>query len=183
MTSSVMAPTSQFLHALPRKSFIKELMSFEEAAVVSKLPVCFIDSFSPLNRAIAWSYWGCIATITSNGAALELRNLRCHPDDGTWGLSEPTVTPAFTATFEGGPLKHLSWSPTGSDLAAIDSSGRVTILSLFASLNKPTLHRPPTADPADDLYSVVGCYWLNTAPYPPNRPVSPRVFSSLYIDV
>ncbi|TVY60790.1 Mediator of RNA polymerase II transcription subunit, partial [Lachnellula suecica] len=122
-------------------------------------------------QAVAWSNWGCIAAITSNGAALELRNLRCHPENGNWGLSEPTTTPPFTTTLDGGPLKHLSWSPTGSELAVIDSAGRVTILSLFSSLNKPTLHRPCQTDPTDDLYGVVGCYWLNLAPYPPNRPV------------
>ncbi|KAF4633171.1 hypothetical protein G7Y89_g4945 [Cudoniella acicularis] len=63
-------------------------------------------------QAIAWSNWGCIATITANRAALELRNLRCHPENGTWGLSEATTTPPFTQKLDGGPLKHLSWSPT-----------------------------------------------------------------------
>ncbi|TVY15907.1 Mediator of RNA polymerase II transcription subunit 16 [Lachnellula arida] len=121
-------------------------------------------------QTVAWSNWGCIATISANGAALELRNLRCHPGTGNWGLSEPTITPAFTANLDGGPLKHLSWSPTGSELAVIDCAGRVTILAIFSSLNKPTLHRPCTGDPVDDLYGVVGCYWLNLAPYPPNRP-------------
>ncbi|TVY50079.1 Mediator of RNA polymerase II transcription subunit [Lachnellula occidentalis] len=120
-------------------------------------------------QTVAWSNWGCIATITANGAAIELRNLRCHPGTGNWGLSEPTPTPAFTATLDGGPLKHLSWSPTGSELAIIDCAGRVTILSIFSSLNKPTLHRAGTGDPVDDLYGVVGCYWLNLAPYPLNR--------------
>lgn len=122
-------------------------------------------------RGIAWSKWGSIASITSNKAAIELRNLRRHPDDGSWALSEPTVTPPFTTTLDGGPLKHLSWSPSGSDLAVIDAAGRVTILGLWATLNKPTLHRPSQVDPADDLHRVVGCYWLNLAPLPPARPV------------
>lgn len=122
-------------------------------------------------RAVAWSKWGSIAAISSNGATLELRNLRCHPEDGSWTLSEPTTTPPFTATLDGGPLKHLSWSPTGSELAVIDAAGRVTILGLFSSLNKPTLHRASQVDPADDLHRIVGSYWLNLAPYPPNRPV------------
>jgi len=191
MIFSVMEQTSRFPHARTQKSSIKGLMSFEEAAAASKLHVCLLHLlFSPLIRAIAWSNWGCIATITSNGAALELRNLRCHPATGDWGLSEPTVTPAFTTTLDGGPLKHLSWSPTGSELAVVDSAGRVTILSIFSSLNKPTLHRPGAGDPADDLYGVVGCYWLNLGPYPPGRPVSlrpsfgllflPNLFSRLF---
>lgn len=123
------------------------------------------------NRGIAWSKWGSIASITSNGLALELRNLRCHPNNGTWALSEPTVT-ATSATVEGGPLKHLSWSPTGNDLAVIDACGRVTILSVFSSLNMPTMSRLAQSDTADDLHSVVGSYWLNLATFPPNRPVS-----------
>jgi mediator of RNA polymerase II transcription subunit 16 len=128
-------------------------------------------SLLTLDRGIAWSKWGSIAAIASNGAALELRNLRCHPENGTWALSEPTVTPNFTSTLDGGPLKHLSWSPTGSDLAVIDAAGRITILAVFSSLNKPSLSRPCQSDPADDLHGIVGCYWLNIAPYPSNRPV------------
>ena len=123
------------------------------------------------DRRIAWSKWGSIAAIASNGAALELRNLRCHPENGTWALSEPTVTPNFSSALDGGPLKHLSWSPTGSDLAVIDAAGRITILAVFSSLNKPSLSRACGGDPADDLHGIVGCYWLNIAPYPPNRPV------------
>ncbi|KAH8662907.1 mediator of RNA polymerase-like protein II transcription subunit 16 [Tricladium varicosporioides] len=121
-------------------------------------------------QAIAWSNWGCIATIAADKAALELRNLRCHPENGTWGLSEPSTTPPFTQTMDGGPLKHLCWSPTGSDLAVIDSAGRITIVSLFSSLNKPAIHRTSQFDPADDLCGVVGCYWLNLAPYHISRP-------------
>lgn len=129
------------------------------------------DIRSDNSRGIAWSKWGSIAAISSNGVALELRNLRCHPKDGSWALSEPTTTPPFTNSLDGGPLKHLCWSPTGSELAVIDAAGRVTILGLFSSLNKPTLHRTSQLDPADDLHRVVGCYWLNLAPYPANRPV------------
>lgn len=173
MTYLVMQQTYHSPRALHlRKSSTKESMSFGEVAAASKFFVpgsmCYAH---PTHRTVAWSNWGCIATISANGVALELRNLRCHPGTGNWGLSEPTVTPAFTANLDGGPLKHLSWSPTGSELAVIDCAGRVTILSIFSSLNKPTLHRPCTGDPVDDLYGVVGCYWLNLAPYPPNRPV------------
>ncbi|KAK0128828.1 mediator complex subunit [Cadophora gregata] len=121
-------------------------------------------------QSIAWSKWGSIASIASNGTTLELRNLRCHPDDGTWALSEPTTTPNFSASLEGCPLKHLAWSPTGSDLAVIDAVGRITILSIYSSINKPALSRPCHLDPIDDLHAVVGSFWLNQAPYPPGRP-------------
>lgn len=121
-------------------------------------------------RGIAWSKWGSIASITSNGTGLELRNLRCHPENGVWGLSEPTVIPQLTNNLDGGPLKHLSWSPTGSELAVIDSAGRVTILQIFSSLNKPMMCRPCNPDTADDLHAVVGCFWLSLGAVP-NRPV------------
>ncbi|ESZ94032.1 hypothetical protein SBOR_5610 [Sclerotinia borealis F-4128] len=121
-------------------------------------------------QGIAWSKWGSIASITPSGTGLELRNLRCHPENGTWGLSEPTIIPQLTNNLDGGPLKHLSWSPTGSELAVIDSAGRVTILQIFSSLNKPMMCRPCSPDSADDLHAVVGCFWLNLGPFQ-NRPV------------
>ncbi|CAG8972316.1 hypothetical protein HYALB_00001718 [Hymenoscyphus albidus] len=130
-------------------------------------------------QAIAWSNWGCIATITANGTSVELRNLRCHPENGSWGLSEPTlIPPPMAKTLEGSPLKHLAWSPTGSELAVIDVAGRVTILSIFASLNKPMLHRNCQMDPTDDLSSVVGCFWLNLATYPANRSGSSQIHAT-----
>ncbi|KAL2067489.1 hypothetical protein VTL71DRAFT_1914 [Oculimacula yallundae] len=121
-------------------------------------------------QAIAWSKWGSIASVSSNGTALELRHLRCSTEDGTWALSEPTITPNFSSALDGGPLKHISWSPTGSDLAVIDAAGRVTILAIFSALNKPGLSRACQNDPVDDLHGVVGCYWLNQASFPPGRP-------------
>lgn len=122
-------------------------------------------------RSIAWSKWGSIASIIANGSALEVRNLRCHPETGIWALSEPLVTPGFSHAMDGGPLKHLSWGPNGSDIAVIDAAGRVAILSVFSTLNKPTLSRLGQGDPSDDLHAVVGSYWLNTGTLPPNRPV------------
>jgi mediator of RNA polymerase II transcription subunit 16 len=147
------------------------------------LPVCFarvnlINTLTDTSRAIAWSKWGSIASITPDGAVLEFRNLRCSPEDGNWALSEPTKTPPLTSNLDGGPLKHICWSPTGSELAVIDAAGRVTILSIFSSLNKPTLSRHCQGDPADDLHGVVGCYWLN-APYPANRPVCLSKFPNM----
>ncbi|KAI1000695.1 hypothetical protein K3495_g7503 [Podosphaera aphanis] len=118
---------------------------------------------------IAWSKWGSIASVASDGYSLEIRNLRYNPSNGTWGLSEPSI-PNFSSTQEGGPLRHLSWSPTGCDLAVIDSVGRVTILTIFSSLNKLSVSRNYHLDLTDDLYTVAGSYWLPLAPIPPGRP-------------
>lgn len=125
------------------------------------------------DRSIAWSKWGSIASINANSTGLDLRNLRCHPKTGSWGLSEPHPTPALSTSSDGGLLKHLCWSPTGSELAVIDAAGRVTILAIFSSLNKPTLSRPCHSDPSDDLHGVVASHWLSAAPYAQNgRPAS-----------
>jgi mediator of RNA polymerase II transcription subunit 16 len=74
------------------------------------------------------------------------------------------VTPQVATNLDGGPLKHLSWSPTGSELAVVDSAGRVAILQIFSSLNKPTMARTCETDSADDLHAVVGSFWLNLGP-------------------
>ena len=164
-----------FLHApLPPKTSFKNLMNSEEvaAASMSRRPSLPETRTTDMCRTIAWSKWGSIASITPEANALEFRNLRCSPENGTWALSEPTKTPPLTPTMDGGPLKHICWSPTGSELAVIDAAGRVTVLSIFSSLNKPTLSRHCQGDPVDDLHGVVGCYWLNLSPYPgANRPV------------
>ncbi|OBT45969.1 hypothetical protein VE00_03746 [Pseudogymnoascus sp. WSF 3629] len=115
-------------------------------------------------QSIAWSRWGSIASITSNGLDLEFRNLRIHPKDGSWDLSDPTIIPQIAPTVDGGQLKHLCWSPNGADLAAIDSAGRIAILNLAQSLNKPTFTRNSNVDPIEDLRAVVGAYWLNLSP-------------------
>lgn len=120
-------------------------------------------------QQIVWSKCGSIASVASNGYTLEIRFLRCHPKTGSWELSEPN-TPSFTSTQDGGPIRHLSWSPTGCDLAVIDSAGRVTILSIFSSLNKLAITRSCQVDTADDLQTPVGSYWLPLAPVPPGRP-------------
>ena len=121
-------------------------------------------------RSIAWSKWGSIASISPDGKDLYLQTLRCDPKDGSWGLSEPSPIPRVVddADIE---LKHVAWSPAGSELAAIDSAGRVSILSIFSSNNKPIMARHARSDPIDDLQRIVGCYWLNVAPFPANRSV------------
>lgn len=120
-------------------------------------------------QQIAWSKSGSIASVASDGYTLEIRHLRSHPEDGTWGLSRSNVS-NFNSSQDGGPIRHLVWSPTGSELAVIDSVGRVTILAMFASLNKLNIVKSCHIDSVDDLQTVVGSYWLPLAAYPPGRP-------------
>jgi hypothetical protein len=115
-------------------------------------------------RSIAWSRAGTIASITPDGKLLEFRYLRCSPDDGSWALSEPTVSDIVSGT-DDNPLVHLVWAGTSSqELAVLDAVGRISILSFNTCLNRPLQIRKPDLDPVDDLHSVVGCYWLNLMP-------------------
>lgn len=130
-----------------------------------------------LPRTIAWSKTGTIASIVPGGQSMELRYIRANPKDGTWGLSEPTPFTPWP-NLNGGPLVHLSWSPTNmsSELAVVDAVGRVLIYNFGANLNRPTLIRMWDADPVDDLHAVVGTYWLNIVPPNPAKVSISRVY-------
>lgn len=120
---------------------------------------------SYIYRGLAWSRQGTIASISKDGQSVDLRCLRAHPKDGTWGLSEPTECPLLTPTVPGCPITHLAWSTTSApELAIIDSVGRVTILPFSLTLNHPSIGRRWDADMTEDLHSVVGCYWLPLIP-------------------
>jgi len=112
-------------------------------------------------QSIAWSRQGTIASISKDGASIELRFLRCHPDSGNWGLSAPSPYPYLSPTPGGVPITHLAWAPTSSpELAIIDAVGRINILSFSITLNRPYGGRRWETDAVDDLNAVVGCYWL-----------------------
>jgi hypothetical protein len=114
----------------------------------------------PLGRAVAWSRTGTIASISPDGQVLELRFLRCSPENGTWDLSEPTTCQLVKGT-PSNPLVHLEWSSTSSpDLAVIDAVGRVAIIPFSQYLNQPFQSRKWDSDPIDDMHTIVGCHWL-----------------------
>lgn len=122
-----------------------------------------------MNRSVAWSKTGTIASISADGEALEFRFLRCIPDTGHWDLSEPTTCELVRGT-PTIPLVHLEWSTTSlSELAVIDAAGRVHLMSFSISLNRSFTTRNWENDSVDDINSVVGCHWLATAPA--NQPV------------
>lgn len=115
---------------------------------------------------MTWSKLGTIASLTPDGQNIELRFPRCHPEDGTWDLSEATVcdlvkgSPAI-------PLVHLEWSPTHiQELAVIDAVGRVTIVPFGTSLNHLFPPRKWETDTVDHLHGISGCYWLPVPPPP-----------------
>ncbi|KAI8282416.1 hypothetical protein K4K60_003596 [Colletotrichum sp. SAR11_57] len=115
-------------------------------------------------RGVAWSRSGAIASVSPDGRSLETRFLRSHPDNGEWGLSEPTKV-ELVSTNPSSPIVHLAWASTASpELAVIDATGRVSILTYSINLNRPFATRKWDHEPCDDLHAVVGCYWLALAP-------------------
>ncbi|TQW09662.1 mediator of RNA polymerase II transcription subunit 16 [Cordyceps javanica] len=125
-------------------------------------------------QTVAWSRAGNIASISPDGLNLELRMLRAHPANGSWGLSEPTTTELVKGTATN-PLVHLEWSPTTApDLAVFDSVGRVLIMNFPVSLNTPYANRKWDGDLIDDMNAVVGCHWL------PVAPISQKPFNVLH---
>ncbi|PHH87861.1 hypothetical protein CDD83_8302 [Cordyceps sp. RAO-2017] len=121
-------------------------------------------------QTVAWSRSGTIASLTPDGLALQLRFLRCHPDNGSWDLSEPTTCELIKGSLAT-PLVHLEWGATSSpELAVIDAVGRVAIASFPISLNQPWVTRKWDADTVDDSHAIVGCYWLAVAPSSQQKP-------------
>lgn len=115
-------------------------------------------------QSLAWSKTGIIASVTPDGRSIELRYLRAHPKDASWGLSEPTTFVPEGSSL-GGPIVHLAWAPTQtSDLAIIDAVGRVSIVSFSTNVNRPATQRKWDDDSTDDLNAVVGTFWLNLLP-------------------
>ena len=101
---------------------------------------------------------------------MELRFLRCHPETAVWDLSEPTLYP-FPSASAANPIVHLAWAATHNpELAVVDLSGRVAILSFSMSLNRPFPSRRWDVDQIDSLEAVVGSYWLSLIPQ--NKQVS-----------
>lgn len=123
-----------------------------------------IPSFVQTNRAtrrLAWSRVGSLAQITQNGLGVSLQHLVCKPEDGKWDLSEESPIEAIPHLHKGQKLTHLSWSPTGSELAVVDANGRISVLIMSLAMNNILVLRSPSKDLEDDLNAPVGMYWLN----------------------
>ncbi|GAM41433.1 hypothetical protein TCE0_042r14550 [Talaromyces pinophilus] len=113
-------------------------------------------------RKIAWSRLGCIAYISQDGLQVIVRHLVCNPTDGKWGLTEEYSQNQIAQLHLGQQLLHLCWNETGSDLAVLDASGRISILSIPAALNSLGVSRQTVVDPPDDGSQVVGMMWMNS---------------------
>ena len=113
---------------------------------------------------------GCVAYIAHDDLSVNVRNLYCEPEDGQWGLSADHPVEQVSATVDKHRLAHVSWNPSGSDLAVIDIFGRISIFTIVIAMNRLTITRRSVADSEDDLNAVVGITWLK----PQDRMVSCR---------
>lgn len=77
-------------------------------------------------------------------------------------LSDDTPLHPVTEAHGAHPLVHLCWNEMGSELAVVDSSGRVSIYSILVALNSIAGLRQAAYDPDDDGSQIVGMMWLNT---------------------
>ncbi|KAI9840522.1 MAG: mediator complex subunit [Thelocarpon superellum] len=120
---------------------------------------------------VAWSKIGNIAYINRLGDGIILRNYVCHPEDGKWGLTEECPIPQLPPAPEGQSYVHLGWSHSGSELAVVDTMGRVAILSVAVAMNRFLLSRPGDTLQEDDLGAVAGMIWLQVdRQFPVYRP-------------
>lgn len=92
---------------------------------------------------------------------MTLRNLYCNPETGLWQLSKGDEVKIIAVTHNGLPLKHLSWSHSGTELAVTDILGNVSVFSLAAAINRCSLSRRCALGAEDDLSAIVGLAWLN----------------------
>ncbi|KAJ5244152.1 Mediator complex subunit Med16 [Penicillium chrysogenum] len=113
-------------------------------------------------QKIVWSRMGCIASISQDGLRVNVRYLQCRPSDGKWVLGEETSLAPVLEAHNGNQLAHISWNETGSELAVVDCSGRISIYSISIALNSITGLRQASFDSGDDGSQVVGMMWLNT---------------------
>ena len=121
---------------------------------------------------MAWSNLGCFAYVSQDGLRVNIRYLRCHPSDGKWELSEESPLFPIAEVHRGIPLIHILFNETGSELAVVDSSGRLSIYTVTTALNQITVQRPATFDPEGVSNQVVGIMWLNSNRFVSTSPPS-----------
>lgn len=125
-------------------------------------------------RRVAWSNQGCIANISADGYTVTLRNLYCDPATGLWKLSKGDEAKIVALVHEGHPLKHVSWSHPGTELAAADELGNISIYSLLIAINRCSISRRCVLGAEDSLSTIVGLMWLNqerAVSFPPTTPI------------
>ena len=115
---------------------------------------------------MAWSRSGAIAYISENGHKVFLRLLACRANDGNWALNEEKPSNLVIESQDDYTYTHLTWNDLGTDLAIVDSRGRIMTFAMSMALNSLSPQKPATIDSYDNVNSPVGLIWLSI-----NRPV------------
>lgn len=111
---------------------------------------------------IAWSNLGAIAYISHDQMSARICTLAWQPKKERWMLSGDLGLQ--DAPVSGSQMAHVSWSPSGVELAVIDVLGRVTIFSSLLAVNRyRQIYTSSAIDAGDDLAAVVGSHWLGTS--------------------
>ncbi|KAF2198211.1 hypothetical protein GQ43DRAFT_443542 [Delitschia confertaspora ATCC 74209] len=115
-------------------------------------------------QKIAWSNSGCIAYITPDGHGVNLKAFMRNPATDKWEFGKDTslTLPHSQHDF---PIVHLSWSHLGTDLAVINSAGRLIMFTAAFALDRMILARQHFVDQEDEMGAVVGLHWLSILPH------------------
>ena len=107
---------------------------------------------------------GGIASISADSKSFEQYVIIRNAKNGSWSLSKPvSVWPLLDDAHH---IVHLAWNFIGTELAVVDSSGRLTIYqNAGVSLGEMAPSRQGTNDPNTDMHSIVGLQWLSVMGY------------------
>ncbi|KIW06622.1 hypothetical protein, variant [Verruconis gallopava] len=111
------------------------------------------------NRSkIAWSRFGCIASVAEDARHINLRVLMRNPKSGEWTLPKPTeIWPSMPDSHE---IVHLAYSAMGNDLAVVDSGGRIMLYTTGLTLGSMIPVHVALNDSSDEMNTIVGMHWL-----------------------
>ena len=113
------------------------------------------------NSKLNWSSTGSFAQIKEDGRKIVFRVLMRNPQTGEWPLTPESKHPIIAG--DGATWEHIQFSNLGTDLAAVDSLGRVFVYTLIGPLGRMPLapRNIHTSDtPSSDSDAVVGLHWL-----------------------
>jgi mediator of RNA polymerase II transcription subunit 16, fungi type len=103
---------------------------------------------------------GVAAYINLDGTQICLRNMLCKPEDGKFVLSSEATIAHLPAASEGRQIVHLSWNPTGTELAVVDSLGGVTLYIIWITVNRlQTARALPREEQVDDCSAILSTFW------------------------
>ena len=107
---------------------------------------------------------GAIAYITSDRRNVKISCLQFRESERIWDISDYTernLSEFISRFYRGYDFTHVTWSPHGTDLLLIDSSGRIAVGIVFIALNRLIIAKVLNSDPEDNLNAVVGLKWLD----------------------